>query len=59
MHRLVKNPKNKLQLQTWFLGSVDLALGNAQMEERLIELLKDLHKEKLLNVNVCGLGNQK
>lgn len=33
------------------IGSVDLALGNAQMEERLIELLKDLNKEGLLSVD--------
>ncbi|ERL90575.1 hypothetical protein D910_07922 [Dendroctonus ponderosae] len=31
------------------IGSVDLALGNAQMEQRLVELLKDLHTENLLN----------
>lgn len=55
----LKIQKMNCSYKTWFLGSVDLALGNAQMEERLIELLKDLHKEKLLNVNVCGLGNQK
>lgn len=39
-----------------FLGSVDLALGNAQMEQRLVELLKDLHTENLLNPMV---GKQK
>lgn len=48
-----------MTVNSCFSGSVDLALGNAQMEERLVELLKDLHKEKLLNVNVCGLGDQK
>lgn len=35
------------------IGSVDLALGNAQMEERLLELLQDLHTEGLLNADVA------
>ncbi|XP_066150167.1 uncharacterized oxidoreductase dhs-27-like [Euwallacea fornicatus] len=35
------------------IGSVDLALGNTQMEDRLVELLKDLHKDQLLNVAIC------
>ncbi|CAG9769500.1 unnamed protein product [Ceutorhynchus assimilis] len=35
------------------IGSVDLALGNAQMEDRLVELLKDLYKENLLNVDAA------
>ena len=35
------------------IGSVDLALGNAQMEERLLALLKDLHDEGLLNADVA------
>ncbi|XP_044756297.1 uncharacterized protein LOC123314910 [Coccinella septempunctata] len=34
------------------IGSVDLALGNAQMEERLLELLQDLHKDGLLTAEV-------
>ncbi|KAF7268702.1 hypothetical protein GWI33_018206 [Rhynchophorus ferrugineus] len=36
------------------IGSVDLALGNAQMEERLIELLQDLNKEGLLQAEVAS-----
>jgi aminoglycoside phosphotransferase (APT) family kinase protein len=35
------------------IGSVDLALGNAQMEERLLALLQDLHDDGLLNANVA------
>nr|CAI5827892.1 unnamed protein product [Callosobruchus analis] len=35
------------------IGSVDLALGNAQMEERLLELLKDLHEGGLLNADLA------
>lgn len=35
------------------IGSVDLALGNAQMEERLLALLQDLHEEGLLNADVA------
>ncbi|XP_050295948.1 uncharacterized protein LOC126735889 [Anthonomus grandis grandis] len=35
------------------IGSVDLALGNAQMEERLVALLKDLYKEDLLSIAVA------
>lgn len=34
------------------IGSVDLALGNAQMEERLLSLLQDLYDDGLLNANV-------
>ncbi|KAL3278113.1 hypothetical protein HHI36_013458 [Cryptolaemus montrouzieri] len=34
------------------IGSVDLALGNAQMEERLLELLQDLHSDGLLSAEV-------
>lgn len=34
------------------IGSVDLALGNAQMEDRLLELLQDLHKEGLLSADI-------
>lgn len=39
------------------IGSVDLALGNAQMEERLIELLQDLHKDGLLSAEVIRQEN--
>ncbi|RZC32541.1 uncharacterized protein BDFB_007750 [Asbolus verrucosus] len=35
------------------IGSVDLALGNAQMEERLLALLQDLHEDGLLNADVA------
>lgn len=35
------------------IGSVDLALGNEQMEGRLLELLQDLNKEGLLNADVA------
>lgn len=35
------------------IGSVDLALGNAEMEERLLELLKDLHQQGLLHADVA------
>ncbi|EEZ97589.1 uncharacterized protein LOC103314480 [Tribolium castaneum] len=35
------------------IGSVDLALGNAQMEERLLALLQDLYDEGLLNADVA------
>lgn len=36
------------------IGSVDLALGNAQMEERLLVLLQDLHADGLLNADLAG-----
>ncbi|KAK9884575.1 hypothetical protein WA026_007418 [Henosepilachna vigintioctopunctata] len=39
------------------IGSVDLALGNAQMEERLLELLQDLHTEGLLCADVIKQEN--
>lgn len=35
------------------IGSIDLALGNAQMEERLLELLQDLYSDGLLNADVA------
>lgn len=35
------------------IGSIDLALGDAQMEERLLELLQDLHADGLLNADVA------
>ncbi|KAG5891158.1 hypothetical protein JTB14_000546 [Gonioctena quinquepunctata] len=35
------------------IGSVDLAIGNAQMEERLLELLQDLHADGLLNADLA------
>ncbi|CAH0552563.1 unnamed protein product [Brassicogethes aeneus] len=40
------------------IGSVDLALGNEQMEERLLELLQDLHKDGLLNADVANKTQQ-
>ncbi|KAJ8970763.1 hypothetical protein NQ314_001033 [Rhamnusium bicolor] len=36
------------------IGSVDLALGNAEMEERLLVLLQDLHADGLLNADLAG-----
>ncbi|KAL1508844.1 hypothetical protein ABEB36_003675 [Hypothenemus hampei] len=38
------------------IGSVDLALGNDRMEERLVELLKDLYKENLLTPELCNVS---
>ncbi|CAH1119205.1 unnamed protein product [Phaedon cochleariae] len=40
------------------IGSVDLAIGNAQMEERLLELLQDLHADGLLNADVGDIEAQ-
>ncbi|KAJ8973060.1 hypothetical protein NQ317_018788 [Molorchus minor] len=36
------------------IGSVDLAIGNAEMEERLVVLLQDLYSDGLLNADVAG-----
>lgn len=41
--------KSQLLALLLCIGSVDLALGNAQMEDRLLALLQDLHEEGLLN----------
>lgn len=45
--------KSQLLALLLCIGSVDLAIGNAQMEERLLELLRDLYDEGLLNADVA------
>ncbi|KAJ8921815.1 hypothetical protein NQ315_008447 [Exocentrus adspersus] len=40
------------------IGSVDLAIGNAQMEERLLVLLQDLYSDGLLNADLAGQAAQ-
>lgn len=32
------------------IGSVDIALGNDEAEQRFLDVLRDLHAEGLLNV---------
>ncbi|XP_072399777.1 uncharacterized protein [Diabrotica undecimpunctata] len=46
--------KSQLLALLLCIGSVDLAIGNAQMEERLLELLKDLFEDGLLNADVAA-----
>ncbi|XP_060523959.1 uncharacterized protein LOC132700567 [Cylas formicarius] len=44
--------KSQLLALLLCIGSVDLAIGNAQVEERLLTFLQDLHKDGLLSPEV-------
>lgn len=51
--------KSKLLALLLCIGSVDVALGNPLTEERLLELLRDLHSEGLLQSDVVNVAQNK